>query len=62
MSITISVWWVPIILTVVLCAIMAYSASKESGFGAGFAQILGVVTGVPLIWAVFFGLMYFFGK
>lgn len=53
-----SPFWIPVILSIIWGLIMSFYASKESGFLAGIAQVILFLIGLPVIWLVFFILMY----
>ncbi len=57
--ISFSPWWIPIVLSIIWGLLMINSASNDGGWFAGFAQFIGFCIGLPVIWAIFFAVMYF---
>lgn len=60
----ISVWWIPCLLTVWVCHrswSMAGQSQKTKDEEMMVTACVGLMFFVPTIWAVFFGLMWYFG-
>ncbi len=58
-TISFSPFWIPVILSILWGGFMFFRASQESGWLAGFTQVIGFIVGLPVIWMVFFAVMYF---
>jgi hypothetical protein len=56
-TITLSVWWVPILLTV--ATLIWVERQPSAGFLGGMFEAAAGCGFILLVWAVFFALMYF---
>jgi hypothetical protein len=57
----ISIWWIPIFLSII-ALVIGYFADPPQGYGGGLGCLFFGGGFVLLTWMVFFALMYFFGK
>lgn len=61
MEITISVWVIPFVLTII-CLCLMFKPVKNDTFGIGaFVKLCYNLILIGFIWAIFFAIMYFKG-
>mgnify|MGYP001596000776 CR=1 FL=1 len=65
-AITLSVWWLPVGYTVIALAWLLFGGENTSfmGWPSWTPSTVGLLLGLGIVpaWAVFFALMFFFGR
>lgn len=58
-NLTFSPWWIPSILQIIMLIHCFFSLTSNNGYWTGLYEILLLMVTTPLIWGVFFMIMYF---
>lgn len=58
-NLTFSPWWIPSILQLLILMHCSVSLTKSNGYWTGLYETLVLLVSTPMIWGVFFVVMYF---